>query len=228
MEKRFVLLLMIFSRLSFAQQDTLHAPASVHLVKVDVFKTLFTQFHLDYERYNGRRGAVEAGISIFYLNPMLSEMYNLPTGPGKYTGAGAELRRKFYFRVPDRSFNMYIAPELSFKYKRYDHHAFTENNVDPASSFSEWYIASGNHMHIGFVPVIGFISSFKDPITIETNLGIGGCYYMENKTIDDPGVYGRHHVLTSPEHVQGFEPLIQLSFKACVKFKFKCKPEDVL
>ena len=219
-KRTLVFILIIFSfQFSFSQEETI---TPVHIIKLDVFKSTFSQLHFDYERYNGKRGAVEFGLSFFYRNPALVSideggMHRHNLYAFQYTGYGFELKRKFYF--PGKHVYKYLAPELSAKYKY-----FNDKDVllygDRESSEADWNVVSRQMYQAGLNIVVGIISKPHKGVILDFNAGAGIGYVDVNTQITNY----RHYYDAQIAGRDAYTVLqLQLSAKLCFGFNGKTK-----
>jgi hypothetical protein len=204
-----------------AQSERLRNP--IHYIKMDIFKSIFGQVHFDYERYNGKKGAIEIGTGLYYPHPVL---YSINRGISKqhpfpcafvYNGLGIEIKRKFYF--PRDNFNFYLAPGLSYKYK-YLNSASVIVDGEKNSSYGIWYQVSRQMNVYGVFGSVGFITSLKRGVAMDVNIGAGWAYLTLNTTVDDFGKDKQHYYDMSGYNSYT-ELLAQLSVKFCLGFNGK-------
>jgi hypothetical protein len=219
-----VLTCLSISTISFSQDSSsLYKSVPVHFVKVDIFKTLFSQIHFDFERYNGKKGAFEIGAGLYYPHPVL---YSINRGISKkqenpcafqYLGFGIELKRKLYF--PKKRWNPYLAPGVCYKYKFINNESVLVNG-EKNSSYGTYYQVSRQMNVFGVFGSAGFMSKLNNGASIDVNIGIGMGYLQTNTTIDDYGKYENHSFEMSGYN-KYTELLGQLSIKVCAGFKKK-------
>jgi hypothetical protein len=218
--------LLFVTQISYSQNEDKITP--IHFIKIDVFKSAFSQLHFDYERYNGKRGGMEIGIGLFYPNPALyginesSDDSKKGRNPNiyafKYKGYGIELKRKFYF--PKKHWNPYIAPELSFKYKYLDH-AEVLISGERFSSDGHWNIVSRTMYRTSLCAVVGFTTKLKTGRILDINTGLGFGDIDVNTVVND---YGRYDTHSQIEGRNNYKVLIlQFSLKLCFGLKGKSK-----
>ncbi len=226
MQKRILIsIFLVFSfQFSFSQEETI---TPVHIIKLDVFKSTFSQLHLDYERYNGKRGAVEIGLSLFYRNPVfaainqgISKNGNLNLYAFQYFGYGLELRRKFYF--PKHHANRYLAPELTFKYKYFNDREILLDG-ERNSSYAVWNTVSRQMYTVGINGIAGFTTNLHRHCILDLNAGMGVGYVDASTQVSDYGRYSYYY----PRHLAGHDTYavfqLQLSAKFCFGFNGKTK-----
>ncbi|MCW3104473.1 MAG: hypothetical protein JWO09_2913 [Bacteroidetes bacterium] len=187
MQSRILISLLLFARLSYSREnsavpDTSYRPGQIHFVKVDLLKSAFCQFHVNYEFFNGKHLGEEVGLSLFYPNRVISFVNEEPGDlgwfdrtAGHYRGYGLEFRQKYYF--PRRFFNPYIALALSYKYKHCEDVNVWIIDEFRSSSYSFNEVVSATRKVYSVSAMCGFASRFKNFFTIDAGVGIGIGYY---------------------------------------------------
>lgn len=207
--RKFTCLLFIllqFSKLSFSQKDSSITP--IHLIKVDLLKSVFSDLHFSYERFNGKKGSWEIGVGMYYPNKYLDEKYGKALLYYFSTnGYEADLKRKFFLRSKKNA--IYLSPVLKYSNKYW-------KNVARLDDAGNGNYLTGNSQTTGLMVEFGASSKQKSGINVNAQVGIGLCYRSLNggsTNIEGAEPYFRHYNLTQP----------MISLGACVGFGFKGK-----
>lgn len=156
-----------------------------------MLRSISSRFRLDYEWYNGKHFALQAGVNIFYPNRVLSyinEDIDFPKDEFAfhYKGAGGELKQSFCF--PHRHWSPYIAFVESYDYKHFtDADIFIINGFRSSSySYSENW--SAHEQVIKTFIAAGFMTRARKRFSLDLSIGLGeGCfdkYSIFNSTTD--------------------------------------------
>lgn len=228
MRKFLFLFSIIYSSISFSQKDTsilnqLYQPIPIHFIKIDIFKTVTNQVHLDYERYNGKNGAIEIGFGFYYPNPILkgaAEGWSKhPTNPYAfhYIGYGIELKRKFYLNK--KRFRPYVAPELFFKSKSLDHIDVLVEG-ESGSSYSIFNTVTRTMNAGGGNLLIGVMFDCDKLCRLDLNFGFGAADVDVNTIVN---YYGSSNYRAQ---IEGYNNYIALSAQCSIKLCFGIKGKE--
>jgi hypothetical protein len=203
---------------SYSQEEKI---TPLHIIKFDVLKSSFCQFHFDYERYNGKRLGLELGVGIIYPNRVISYIDEEPTDfgwydrtAGHYRGYSLEFTQKFYF--PNEHWNPYLGITLSHKYKHCENAKVLNIDEFRSSSYSYYETFSSKRYIESISLMTGFVSSFKKLFSIDLNIGIGLGYFNVWKKEND------RNIITEGAN-QFYAPVFKCGAKLCFGFKGKSK-----
>ncbi|HEX8517382.1 MAG TPA: hypothetical protein VF868_14390 [Bacteroidia bacterium] len=202
---------LLYSQEERSVLDSLYRPVPVHLLKIDIFKSVSSRLHFDYEYYNGKKSGTELGVNIFYPNRILSYInegliFDNSLLVFHYRGVGLELKEKIYF--PRKHWNPYFALSLS-----YDHKYFNNENIYivsgfRSSSYSFYENWSAKQRVAKAILLAGFASRLKKGFGIEMNFGLGIGYFdsysimnstKSKSTYIPPEMKGKHENYYSPQ-----------------------------
>lgn len=180
MKGKFLLITVFLAACSCFAQDNPDKPVPVHFIKMDVFKSISSRLHFDYEYFNGKRIGLEAGVSIFYPNRVFSFInedfiYHHNLLAFHYRGTGLEAKAKLYF--PKKHWKPYAAVLAAIENKYCENaNVFNINGFRSSSySFSENW--SGTMYDVkGFI-LVGFMTALKKGFTLDLNAGLGAGYF---------------------------------------------------
>jgi hypothetical protein len=210
--------LIFFVNFSFSQEKDKIIP--IHFIKLDVLKSAFCQLHFDYERYNGGHFGTELGFSVFYPNSVLSYLneegtFQFDRLACHYQGYGLELKQKFYF--PKKHWNLYFAPQVSFKYKYFNNESiYIVNGFRSSSdSFSE---KVSSRMYVkSFSLMAGMLAKANNNLAMDFSAGVGLGYFETLTTLTIPGAKNELDL----GHHSFYFPVIKLGIKICVGWSRK-------
>lgn len=173
--------LLIFS-LTFAtsvdsQEDKAIIP--IHYIKVDVIKSAFSQLHVSYERYNGKKSGWEIGFGLYYPNHAMAHVFHKVLD-FQVRGYEADLQRKFYNR--SSGFRLYFSPMLRYAYKYWDNAELLESGP-AASSFASWNHLTGHSHNTCLIAMFGFVPYTGKRLNIDVHIGLGGKYEEMNEIV---------------------------------------------
>lgn len=229
--KRIFIFLFFLARFSYSQEnrsvpDSVYAPTHIHFVKVDLLKSAFCQFHVNYEFFNGKHLGEEIGLSLFYPNRLISFVNEEPGDlgwfdrtAGHYKGYGLEFRQKYYF--PRKFLNPYLAVDLSYKYKHCEDVNVWIIDEFRSSSYSFNEVVSAKRKVYSVSVMCGFVSRFKKVFTIDAGVGLGVGYYDYLTIHNYPPKYYSYEIL--PGQNEFYALAIKAGFKIGFGLRRKMK-----
>lgn len=178
MKYKILLVLFIAGACHCCSQDkTTIAPR--HYIKVDLVKSVFSQLHLSYERYNGKKSGWEIGFGFYYPNHAMAHVFHRVLG-FQVKGYEADLQRKFYNR--SSGFRLYFSPMLRYAYKYWDNAEILERGP-AASSFASWNHLTGHSHNTCLIAMFGFVPYTGKKLNIDVHIGLGGKYEDMNEIV---------------------------------------------
>jgi hypothetical protein len=228
--KKLLILFFLISNFCYSRiplSDSLDRSFHVHFFKLDVFKSISSRLHFDYEYYNGKKLGTELGISIFYPNRVLSYInegliFNNSLLAFHYRGSGFEIKQKVY--SPRKYWNPYFAVSLSYDYKHFNDEDIFIINGFRSSSYSYYENWSATQLVARALIMAGICTRLKKGIGAEVTAGLGIGYFdnytrmnsTQNRSAQyDPSLYNKGG------HENHYLPQIGLGVKLFYGFQFK-------
>jgi hypothetical protein len=212
--------LLFIARIAYSQEENKITP--IHFVKLDLWKSGFSQLHFDYERSNGKNSGWEFGVDVFYPSQILiglNEHFVIPTNnfAFQYKGLGMEVLRKFYLKNK----NFYLAPAIVYAYKYFNNKKVLMAG-ESSSSYAVWYNVSQKRYMYSIMGFVGWIHKLETGLTFEFNVGLGYRYVDETTVVNDWGRNSFYHIPTEGHNI--YNALnCKLGVKLCFAFKGKSK-----
>jgi hypothetical protein len=198
--------------------DDLYKPNPVHFLKIDVFKSISSRLHFDYEYYNGKKIGIETGVNVFYPNRVLSFInedlvFNNSLFAFHYKGIGGELKVKIYF--PVKHLNLYFAPMVSYDSKYFHNEDVFIIDGFRSSSYSYSENWSGKQIVAKAFLITGFVTKLNKGFAMDINGGIGIGHFDDDMEQNSTTLRYTGYQLRS-EHRSYYFPQLHLSAKLCI------------
>jgi hypothetical protein len=219
--KKIIYIILIFlssNTLGFSQ-DSKEEIVPANIFRADIFRS-FNQLHLEYERFNGKKGAVKAGISIYHINDFISTEMGYKFGAFK--GFGFDIQRKFYFRSGKNG--LYASPVFIYAYKECSNKFFYEGGGGSGGTSSSFAIYSRRNEQrnvFSLLATFGYSPIFrkKNIFSFDVNVGVGASLIDGNRTV----LYQKYSTTTSG-HFTEYSPKVLIGI--AIGFGIKEKPKN--
>lgn len=196
-------------------QDSEEPSVPIHFVRLDIIKGIVSQLQMNYERFNGKKGALQIGAGVYF--PYFYTA-SIPGGYSVYKGYSCDIQRKFYIHFKYTS--IYLAPKFIYTHKECFNKEIYEGgggSIGPSSSYAMWDWITAKINSYSALASVGFLPIVRKGFNIDISLGLGGTLNDINRTVTPQ----RYTTSLKSGHFIEYSPKVQIG--AAIGFGIKEK-----